>query len=53
MGGSILVESHHPNKFGDNGYCDKWDLIFLICHVTSHNHLFKWSSDFMVGRSSP
>ena len=22
MGGSILAESHHPNKFGDNGYCD-------------------------------
>ena len=23
--------------------------MFLICHVNSHNHFFKWSCDFMVG----
>ena len=22
--------------------------MFLLCHVNSHNHLFKWSHDFVV-----
>lgn len=34
--------SHHPAKFGDYRYCIE------ICHVTSHNHFCKRSSDFMV-----
>ena len=25
-------------------------MMFLICHATSYNHLFKWSSDFMFGK---
>ena len=33
----ILAVSHNPDKFGDNMYCDKWDLMFLICHVTLIN----------------
>ena len=28
-------------QFGDNKYCDKSDLVLLICYVTSHNPLFK------------
>ena len=28
--------------------CDKWDLMLLISHITSHRNLFKWSYDFMV-----
>ena len=50
---TILAASHHPDKLGDNRYCDKSDLMFLICHVTSHNHLFKRSCDFMIGSPSP
>ena len=44
----LLRVSHHLDKFSDNGYFDKWNLMFLICHVTSHNDLFKWSCDFMI-----
>ena len=48
----ILALSHHSGNFGDNRYCDKSDLMFLISHVTPHNHLFKWSFDFMIGSPS-
>ena len=41
------------HKFGDNRYYDKSDLIFLICHVTLHKHLFQWLCDFMIRSPSP
>lgn len=46
-GWESLTVSHHPEKFGNNNYFDKWDLVFLIYHITSHNHLLKWSCYFM------
>ena len=33
--------SFYPDKFGNNKYYDKWDLTFLICSMTFHNHLLK------------
>lgn len=49
----FLAVSHNPGKFGENRYYFKCDLMFLICHVNSQKHLFKWSSDFMIGNPSP
>ena len=52
-GGSVFAVNHHPNKFRDNRYCDESDLMFLICHMISHNLLPKYSCDFMIGSPSP
>ena len=48
-----LAVSHQADKFGNNKHCGKSYLLFLICHVISHNHSFKWSCDFIVGIPSP
>ena len=34
-----LAVSHHFDKFAENRYCDQSDLMLIICHVTSHNHI--------------
>ena len=47
--GYLLTVDQHPNKFRDNSYSNKQDLMFLIYHVMSQNHLLKWSCGFMVG----
>ena len=42
---------HHPNKFGDHRHSDSRDIMFLICHITSHGQTFKRLCCFM-GQSS-
>ena len=32
---------HHPGKSCDHEYFDSGDMMFLICHATSHEHRFK------------
>ena len=49
----LLVVGHHSDKFSDNRHYDKWDLMFLICHITYFYDLFKYSWDFMVGIQQP
>ena len=39
------MQRHHPTKFGDLRYCGSEDIKFLVCHVTSQDHLVKRSSD--------
>ena len=48
--GGTLTPWH--DKFDDNRYCYKLDLMFLICQFASHNDFFKWSCNFMVGSPS-
>ena len=31
----------HPDKCCDNKHCDSGKIMFLICHVTSSEHIFK------------
>ena len=35
---TLRKKSHLSDKLGDNRYCDKSDLTFLIRHFTSYNH---------------
>ena len=49
----LLAVSQHPDKFGDHRPCDNRDLMFLVCNVTSRDHLFKGFCDFTDGRPSP
>ena len=42
---------HYADKFRDHKHCDGGDM-FLICHVTSHEHMFKWLCKFMGGTVS-
>ena len=37
-----------PAKSGDYRHCDTGDLMFLICHMTSNNHLFRGLYNFIV-----
>ena len=39
--------SHHPTKFGGHRHCDGGDIIILVCHVISQDHVMKPSCDFM------
>ena len=48
----FLAVCLHSDKSGDNRYCNLSNLMFLICQATSHNHLFKWPYDLVVGSPS-
>ena len=43
---------HHPDNFGGYRYYGMGDLITLVCHVTSSNHVFKGLRIFMGGSST-
>ena len=36
----------------EHRHYDSADTVFLICHVTSREHMFKWLCEFMDGSSS-
>ena len=40
---------HHPDKSCDHGHYDSGDIVFLICHVTSREHMFKGLCEFVGG----
>ena len=46
----LLAVCHHPDKFGDHRYFDNGDIMFMICHWTSRDQIFKGLCEFM-GRS--
>ena len=45
----LLGVCHHPDKYCDHKQCDNGDIKFLICHVTSREHMFKRLREFMGG----
>ena len=47
-GWELLAVCHHSYKFGDHRYSDGGDIVFLICHLTSRDHMFK---GLRLGRS--
>ena len=44
-----LIISHYPDKFGDHKSCRKGDILFLICHASSRDHVVRWSSGTIDG----
>ena len=38
---------HLLATFGGHRHCGSGDIMFLICHVTSRDHVFKGICDFM------
>ena len=40
---------HHPDKYCDRKQWDNGEIKFLICHVTSWEHMFKRLREFMGG----
>ena len=40
----------HPAKFGGYRHCCSGDIIILVCHVISQDHLIKGLCDFIGGR---
>ena len=51
-GWGLLAVCNHSNKFSDHRHCGNGDLMFLICHVTSHDHVFKGLYGFTDGTQS-
>ena len=53
----LLAVFHHQDKFDDPRHCDSGDLMFLICHKTPRDHVFKGLCDLWVealdGKLSP
>ena len=43
--------SYHPANFGGHRQCGSGDIMVLVCHVISQDHLINGSYDF-VGRST-
>ena len=43
---------HHHAKCGGHRYFSSRDVMVLVCHVISKNHLIKVSCDFMDGSAS-
>ena len=50
FGWELLAVCHHPDKRGDHRHCDYGDM-FLICHMTLSDHMFKGLCEFMGGSS--
>ena len=49
-GWELLAASHLSEKFG--GHCGSGNRMFLICHVTSRDHMLKWLCEFVGGSPS-
>ena len=45
-GWELLAACDHPDRSCSHKHCDSGDM-FLICHVTSHKHMFKGLCEFM------
>ena len=50
-GWQLLPLCHHPDKFCEHRHSDSGDM-FLICHMISHNHMFKGFCEFKGGSPS-
>ena len=37
---------HYADKSCDHKHCNDGDMMFLICHMTSHEHMFKGLREF-------
>ena len=48
----LLVVYHHPNESCDHKFCDSRDIIFLICHMTCREQMFKGIYEFIGGSPS-
>ena len=44
-----LIIRHYPATFGGHKSCRKGDILFLICHVSSRDHVVRWSSGTIDG----
>ena len=47
-----LTLSYHPGKSCGQRSCKRGDIMFLIWHVTSHDHMFRGLCDFIGGNKS-
>ena len=47
-GWELLVLCHYADKPCDHRHCDGGDM-FLICHIISLEHMFKWLCEFLGG----
>ena len=48
----LLKISHHLGKSCRHRHYDKGDIMFLICHVVSNEHMLKGLHEFLCGGPS-
>ena len=48
----VLKVFYYPTKFSCHRHCDSGDIIVLVCHVISKNHVIKRLGDFLDRRPS-
>ena len=53
MEGPYLLINHHLAMFGGHWSSASWDIIYLVCHVISQEHVIEGSCDLLNGTSSP
>lgn len=49
VGEAPRTKPRHLKAYGDHKFCGTGDTTFLLCHVTSRDHVRKESCDFVVG----
>ena len=47
-----LTLRYHPAKFGGHRSCRRGDIVFLIWHMTSHDHMVRGLCDFIGAHKS-
>ena len=45
--------SYHLTKLGGYKHCGSGNIMVLICHMTSQDHVIQWLCDFMGGSQCP
>ena len=48
----IIVICHRPDRSSNHKHYDSGDIMFLSCHVTSHDNMFKGFYEFIGRRPS-
>ena len=51
-GWKLLAVCHHPDKSCDYKHWYGENIVLLICHLSSREHMFKWLRECMDGSSS-
>ena len=46
----LIAICHHPDKSCGYKHCDSGDIMFLNCHVTSHEHILEGLYELLGGR---
>ena len=47
-----MMKCHYLDKSSEHKHCSGGDIMFLVCHMTTREHMFKGLWEFMGGSLS-